>query len=106
MSHEKPRLGPWLRNAGQQSPGAREGSREYLVAGAVAVGVLLLLIAVMLAFARFPFPTLGALVAVWGVGYAIYRVKRHRADLQDQLRRLDLDREIRRRRDAGRGPGR
>jgi hypothetical protein len=106
MSHEKPRLGPWLRNAGRPDPGARDGAREYLVAGAVAVGVLLLLSGVMLAFVRFPFPTLGALVAVWGVGYAIYRVKRQRADLQDQLRRMDLERDIRPRRDAGHGPGR
>jgi hypothetical protein len=47
----------------------------------------------LLAFVRFPFPTLGVLVAVWGVGYVIYRVKRGRADLRERLMRADPERE-------------
>jgi hypothetical protein len=101
MSEERPRLGPWLRNAGRRDAG--EGPRDYLVAGAAAVGGLLLLGVVLLAFLRFPFPTFAVLVAVWGVGYAVYRVKRHRADLQDQLRRMELERHLARPRD--REPG-
>jgi len=69
-----------------------EGTREYLVAGAVAVGGLVVLGAVLLAFVRFPFPTLGVLVLVWGVGYALYLVRRSRAKLEEELRRLDLER--------------
>jgi hypothetical protein len=45
----------------------------------------------MVAFVRFPFPTLAALVVVWGVGYAVYRIKKHRADLEERLRRARLD---------------
>lgn len=105
MSDEKPRLGPWLRNAGRNEPRGGDGPREYLVAGAAAIGGLLLLVVVLLAFVRYPFPTLAVLVAVWGVGYAVYRVKRRRADLQDQLRRMELERHLQARRDAAGRPG-
>jgi hypothetical protein len=104
MSQERPRLGPWLRNAGRNEPRGGDGPREYLVAGAAAVGGLVLLVVVMLAFVRYPFPTIAVLAAVWGVGYAVYRIKRHRADLQDQLRRMEIERHLRVRRDAGGGP--
>jgi hypothetical protein len=100
MSEQQPRLGPWLRNAGRNEPRGGEGPREYLVAGAAAIGGLLLLGVALVAFLRFPFPTLAVLVAVWGVGYAVYRVKRRRTDLQDQLRRMELERHLRERRDA------
>jgi hypothetical protein len=103
MPQEQPRLGPWLRNAGRNEPRGGEGPRDYLVAGAAAAGGLLLLGVMLLAFLRFPFPTLAVLVAVWGVGYAVYRVKRHRADLQDQLRRMELERHLARPRDRETG---
>jgi Na+/melibiose symporter-like transporter len=47
---------------------------------------------VLLAFVRFPVPTLGVLVAVWLVGYILYLSRKRRTDLEDQLRRLDLER--------------
>jgi len=100
LSDEKPRLGPWLRRYAQEEEAKREGVREYLVAGGVAVGVLALLGIVLLAFLRFPFPTLGVLVLVWGVGYVVYLTRRRRADLEDQLRRLDLKRDVEGRRKA------
>jgi hypothetical protein len=94
---DKPRLGPWLRHqARQQEAPAREGARELLVAAGAALGGLVVLVLVLVAFVRFPFPTLGALVAVWGVGYAIYRVKKNRADLEERLLRSRLDHDERR----------
>lgn len=93
MTDDKPRLGPWLRRyAEQDKTPRREGIREYVVAGAVAIAGLVALGGVLLAFVRFPFPTLGVLVLVWGVGYALYLVRRRRAKLEEQLRRIDLER--------------
>jgi hypothetical protein len=93
MPDDKRRLGPWLqRYAQQEEPSPRERARELVVAGAAALGMLVVLVGVLVAFVRYPFPTLGALVAVWGVGYAVYRVKKGRADLQERLRRVDLER--------------
>lgn len=92
MTGQKPRLGPWLRRYAEEdkTPG-REGIRQYVVAGAVAVAGLVVLGGVLLAFVRFPFPTLGVLVLVWGIGYALYLVRRRRANLEEQLRRIDLE---------------
>ena len=97
MNDEKPRLGPWLRHSARNERTARDGMREYVVAGAAALGGLVVLAGVLLAFVRFPFPTLGVLVLVWGVGYVVYLTRKRRADLADQLRRLDLDRDDERR---------
>jgi hypothetical protein len=92
MPDNRPQLGPWLRHqARQNETPPRERVRELLVAGAAAVGGLAVLVVVMVAFVRFPFPTLAALVVVWGVGYAVYRIKKHRADLEERLRRARLD---------------
>lgn len=49
-----------------------------------------------MAFVRFPVPTLGVLVAVWGVGYAIYRVNKGRAELREHILRANVDREDKR----------
>jgi hypothetical protein len=93
VTDDKPRLGPWLRRYAEQDRAPqREGMREYVVAGAVAVAGLVVLGGVLLAFVRFPFPTLGVLVVVWGVGYALYLIRRRRANLEEQLRRIDLER--------------
>jgi hypothetical protein len=93
MPDEKPQLGPWLRRyAEQDKTPAREKIREYAIAGAVAVAGLVVLGGVLLAFVRYPFPTLGILVLVWGVGYALYLVRRRRAKLEEQLRQIDLER--------------
>jgi hypothetical protein len=93
MPDDKPRLGPWLRRYAQQDDTSpRERVRELVVAAGAAVAGLVVLVGVLVAFVRYPFPTLGALVAVWGVGYAVYRVKKGRADLQERLRRVDLER--------------
>lgn len=100
MSDERPRLGPWLRRYAQDEEAKRDGVREYLVAGGVAVGGLAVLGVILLAFLRFPFPTLGILVLVWGVGYVVYLTRRRRANLEDQLRRLDLERDIEDRRNG------
>jgi len=91
---DPPRLGPWLRRYDrQEATSPRERMREFVVAGGAAAGILVVLAGVLLAFVRFPFPTLRVLVAVWGVGYVIYRVKRGRADLRERLMRADLERE-------------
>jgi hypothetical protein len=88
MPDHRPQLGPWLRHqARQDETPPRERARELVVAGAAAVGGLAVLVVVMLAFVRYPFPTLAVLVAVWGTGYAIYRVKKGRAELQERLLR-------------------
>ncbi|HEX9632895.1 MAG TPA: hypothetical protein VGA02_10595 [Gemmatimonadales bacterium] len=98
MPDQQPRLGPWLRHqARQEETPPRERARELLVAGGAAVGGLVLLVAVLVAFVRFPFPTIGVLVAVWGIGYAVYRVKKERAELQERLLRTRLDEDARRR---------
>jgi len=97
MSNDPPRLGPWLRHQAQrEETPPRERLREYLVAGSAALGGLVLLGVVLVAFIRYPFPTLAVLVAVWGTGYAVYRVKKGRADLQDRLFRQKLDDDYRR----------
>ena len=98
MPDQQPRLGPWLRHqARQEETPPRERARELLVAGGAAVGGLVLLVVVLVAFVRFPFPTIVVLVAVWGVGYAVYRVKKERAELQERLLRTRLDEDARRR---------
>ena len=97
MPDDKPQLGPWLRRYSREDETSpRERAKELLVAGSAAVGMLLVLLVVLLAFVRYPVPTLGVLVAVWGVGYAIYRVRKGRADLQERLLRRKLDDDYRR----------
>ena len=61
------------------------------MAGGAAVGGLVLLVVVLVAFVRFPFPTVGVLVVVWGIGYVVYRVKKERAELRERLLRSRLD---------------
>jgi len=97
MPNDPPRLGPWLRHQEpvDETP-RRERLREYLVAGGAALGGLVLLGVVLVAFVRYPFPTLAVLVAVWGTGYAVYRVKKGRADLRDTLLKQKLDEDYRR----------
>ena len=99
MNDEKPRLGPWLRRYAQDETSKRERTREYLVAAGVALGALIVLVGVLLAFVRFPFPTPGILVLVWGVGYVLYLTRKRRTDLEEQLRRIDLERDAGRRRE-------
>jgi hypothetical protein len=93
MPDDRPQLGPWLRHqARQDETPPRERVREVLVAGSAALGGLVVLVVALLAFIRFPVPTLAVLVALWGIGYAIYRVKKARADLAERLTRSRLDR--------------
>ena len=83
--NEKPRIGPWLRHyAEQERTSPRERTQEILLAGAAVVGFLLVLVGVLLAFLRFPLVTLGALVALWGIGLATLFVKRRRADARER----------------------
>jgi hypothetical protein len=92
MPDDRPQLGPWLRHqARQDRTPPRERVRELLVAGSAAVGGLAVLVVVLLAFIRFPVPTLGVLVVLWGVGYAVYRVKKGRAELEERLLRARLE---------------
>ncbi|UCF41254.1 MAG: hypothetical protein JSW43_02670 [Gemmatimonadota bacterium] len=92
-----PRLGPWLRSYGKgEQESRRERTVTTLVGGAAAVAFLAVLLGVLWLFVRYPLPTLGGLVAVWGVGLSILLVKRQRARLRDELRRRSLLRPERR----------
>jgi hypothetical protein len=94
LPDDKPQLGPWLRRyAREEETSPRERAKEYLVAGSVAVGMLVVLVLVLVAFVRFPVPTLGVLVVVWGVGYALYRANKGRAELRERELRARLDRD-------------
>ena len=80
MPDEKPRLGPWLRHYGErEQKSRRERVQELLLAGGAAVGFLVVLVGVLLAFVAYPMPTLGGLVGVWAVGLVILMVKRRKA---------------------------
>lgn len=96
MPDDKPQLGPWLRRYSRQDePSPRERLKETLVAGAAAVGGLIVLLVVLVAFVRFPVPTLGVLVVVWVTGYVLYLNHKQRAETREQLLRAKLDREDR-----------
>jgi len=98
MTDDRPQLGPWLRHyARQQESTPRERLPEYLVAGAVAVGALVLIVGVLLAFLRSPFVTLGLLALVWVIGYVVFLTKRQRADARERALRESVDRDDRRR---------
>lgn len=80
MTEEKPRLGPWLRRYGQrEEKSRRERVHELLLAGAAAVGFLVVLIGVLVAFVAYPIITLVGLVALWGIGFVVLLIKRRRA---------------------------
>jgi len=94
---DKPQLGPWLRRYSRQNePSPRERLQETLVAGGAAVGMLIVLLGVLVAFIRFPVPTLGVLVVVWGTGYVLYLNHKRRAETREQLLRAKLDRQDKR----------
>ncbi len=86
-----PRVGPWLRSYGERQ---RESRRERwvstLIGAGAAAAFLAVLLGVLWLFVRYPLPTLGGLVGVWGVGLSILLVKRQRARLHDELRRRSL----------------
>lgn len=92
MTDDKPRLGPFLRQyAEQEQKSPRERVQELLVGGLAAVGMLVLLVGVLLAFVRFPLPTFGVLVGVWGIGFVVLTVKKRRADAREQELRERLE---------------
>ena len=90
--NDKPRLGPFLRQyAEQEKKSSRERVQELLLAGAAAVGMLIVLVGVLLAFVRFPFPTFGVLVGVWGIGFVVLTVKQRRANARERALREALE---------------
>ena len=92
----KPRLGPFLRQyAEPETKSTRERAQELLLGGAAALGMLVVLVGVLLAFVRFPLPTLGILVGVWGIGLVVLRVKKRRADARERELRESLEEEHR-----------
>ena len=94
MTDDKPRLGPFLRQyAEQEQRNPRERAQELLLGGLAAVGMLVLLVGVLLAFVRFPLPTFGVLVGVWGIGFVVLTVKQRRADARERLLREKLESE-------------
>ena len=92
--NDKPRLGPFLRQyAEQEEKSPRERVPELLLAGAAAVGMLIVLVGVLFAFVRFPFPSFGALVGVWGIGFVVLTVKQRRANARERALRKALERD-------------
>ncbi|NIR01743.1 MAG: hypothetical protein GTN78_16355 [Gemmatimonadales bacterium] len=84
MPSEKPRLGPWLRHYGERrEPTLRERLPEMLLGLGAALLFFVVLAGILWSFVRFPFETLGGLVAVWVVGLVVLLIKRRR----DQARR-------------------
>jgi hypothetical protein len=77
---ERPRLGPWLRHyAEREQKSPRERAQELLLAAGAAVGFLVVLVGVLLAFIAYPVPTLGGLVGLWAVGFVVLVFKRKKA---------------------------
>jgi len=68
---------------------------DGVLVGVLAAGIGVL-VGVLVAFVRFPVPTMAVLVAVWGVGYVLYRRHKQRAELREHLLRTSLEREHRR----------
>jgi hypothetical protein len=94
MPDDKPRLGPFLRQyANSETKTPRERVQEVLLGGAAAIGMLVVLVGVLLAFVRFPLLTLGGLIAVWGIGFVVLMVKKRRADARDRDLRESLERD-------------
>ena len=92
MTDDKPRLGPFLRQyAAQEQKSPRERVQELLLGGLSAVGMLVLLGGILVAFVRFPLYTLGALVAVWGIGFVVLLAKRRRGEAQERRLRERLE---------------
>jgi Flp pilus assembly protein TadB len=92
MPDDKPRLGPFLRQyAEQDQKSPRERAQELLLAGLAAVGMLVVLVVVLLAFVRFPLPTFGVLAGVWGIGFVVLTVKTRRANARERLLREQLE---------------
>ena len=88
MTDEKPRLGPWLRQySRREEVSRRERAKEVALGAAAGLGFLVELVAVLLVFVRYPIPTFGALVAVWGVGFTTLTVKRRRAERRERALR-------------------
>ena len=89
---DRPKLGPFLRQyAEQEQKTARERAQELLLGGAAAAGMLAVLVGVLLAFVRFPLPTLGALVFLWGVGFVVLLAKRRRSEARERELREGLE---------------
>jgi len=100
---EKPRLGPWLSSYGRRERRPlRERATEWTLAGLAAVGFLAAAVGMLWLFIRYPFPVLGALAAVWVIGFVIFTVvsRRSRArerslhdgSLFEELRRVRRER--------------
>ena len=77
---ERPRLGPWLRHYSvREEKSTRERVQEFLLAGGAAVGFLIVLVGVLIAFLAYPLLTLGVLVGVWALGLVVLLLKRRKA---------------------------
>ncbi len=88
MVDEKPRLGPWLRQYGEErKPDRRERLKELAGAAAVGVASLVVLVGVLLVFVRYPVPTLAALLFLWIIGFLTLTIKRRRAAAQERALR-------------------
>jgi hypothetical protein len=98
LSDDKPQLGPWLRRYDRQpETSPRERVQEILVAAGAAIGMLVVLVGVLLAFVRFPIPTAAILVAVWGGGYLVFLRLKRRSDAYERELRARLDEDDRHR---------
>jgi len=88
MADEKPRLGPWLRRYAEHAEvNRRERAKELAIGAGAGLGFLVVLLAILLVFLRYPFATFAALVAIWGIGYVTLTVKRRRADARERALR-------------------
>lgn len=85
MTGEPRRVGPWLRRYGEREAVSR---RERLVQiGLTAAGGVLVLglaLGVLWLFLQAPVHTLGGLIALWGIGFAVLLIKRRRAAAMEQ----------------------
>ena len=92
MQADRPRVGPWLRRYSElEQPSRKERAQEIALGAAVGTLFLALLVAVLLIFVRYPWPTLAGLVALWAIGFVTLRVKGRRAERRERALRQSID---------------